>query len=56
MKGFTNRFLFASLSMPLVIKEKEVFLGKIALFSLFFRSQTYKSRPYKAKKLRFLAL
>jgi len=23
MKGFTQRFLFASLSMPLVIKEKE---------------------------------
>jgi len=56
MKGFTKRFLFASLSMPLVIKEKEVFQGNIALFSLFFRSQTYQSPPYKAKKLCFLAL
>jgi len=50
------RSLFASFFMPLVIKEKEVFEGKIALFSLLFRSQSYKSRPYKAKKQGFLAL
>jgi len=43
------RYLFASLSMPLVIKEKEVFQGVFALFLLKKRSTTYKTRTYEQK-------